>query len=305
MLNIMKNESTNVINISGILSQLDVEEKSTADGRDYVSAKAVIKVDQEIGGKMVENEIPVRFFSMKMKSDNSGVSKIYTSICDFKNKFTSLAALPDEDKSMASKVVINSGHIEENIWIDPNSGEARTTWQISSNFMNEPRGEFEEGAKFELSGVVINKTREQDANGEDTGRLKIKFGVVRYNGRLDVIELIAASENAVNFIENNWEDGDTVNVNGAVSFNQTQKVWYEEQGFGEPIKRTKTISRKELIVLGGSPSGLEEEFSFDSNDVKSALGNRQARVEEMKQKANTKGKSQQSTKSAFNNNLDF
>lgn len=292
MLNIMKNESTNTCEISGILSQLEVEEKSTADGRDYVQAKAVIKVDQEVGGKMVENEIPVRFFSMKMKSDGSSVSKIYTSIVDFKNKYTSLAALPDEDKAQASKVVVNAGRIEENIWIDPNSGEAKTTWQISSNFMNEPRGEFEEGAKFELSGVVMNKVREQDINGEETGRLKIKFGVVRYNGKLDIIELIAESENAVNFIENNWEDGDTVNVNGAISFNHSTKVWYEEQGFGEPIKRTKTVSRKELIVLGGSPSGLEEHLSYDANDIKQALGARQARVEEQKLKSNTKGKSQ-------------
>jgi len=302
MLNIMQSESTNVCNISGILSQLDVEEKSTADGRDYVQAKAVIKVDQEVGGKMIENEIPVKFFSMKMKSDGSAVSKIYTAIANFPQTFTSLAALPDEDKSLASKVVINAAHIEENIWVDPNSGEARTTWQIGSNFMNPAKGDFEEGARFELSGVILGRTREVDQNGEETGRLKVKFGVIRYKGRLDVVELIADSENAVNFIESNWEDGDTVNVNGAISFNQTQKVWYEEQGFGESIKRTKTISRKELIILGGSQSGLEEEFSYDSNAIKAALDERQGRVQEQKTKSNVKGKSQNKS---FNDNLGF
>lgn len=302
MLNIMKSESTNVCNISGILSQLDVEEKSTADGRDYVQAKAVIKVDQEVGGKMIENEIPVRFFSMKMKSDGSAVSKIYTAIANFPQTFTSLAALPDEDKNLASKVVINAAHIEENIWVDPNSGEARATWQIGSNFMNPAKGDFEEGARFELSGVILGRTREVDQNGEETGRLKVKFGIVRYKGRLDVVELIADSENAVNFIESNWEDGDTVNVNGAISFNQTQRVWYEEQGFGEPIKRTKTISRKELIILGGSPSGLEEELSYDSNAIKAALDERQGRVQEQKTKSNVKGKSQNKS---FSDNLGF
>ena len=60
MLNINEVESTNVVEIAGILKELDVEEKTTNDGRDYVSAKAVIKVDQEINGQAVACEIPVR-----------------------------------------------------------------------------------------------------------------------------------------------------------------------------------------------------------------------------------------------------
>lgn len=293
MLNIMKNESTNVVNISGILSQLDVEEKSTADGRDYVSAKAVIKVDQEIGGKMVENEIPVKLFSMELKSDGKTVSKIYKGILEMRDKFTSLAALPDDEKDKASKVVITSGQIKENIWVDPSSGQVRTGFEIDSNFMNAPRqgAEFEPGARFELSGVIMDTTRETDANQEETGRLKVKVAVVGWTGkdgvtRVDVIDLIAASDSAVNFIESNWEKGDTVNINGKISFNQSTKVWYEEQGFGEPIKRTKTQTRKELIILGGSPSGLEEEYSYESNDIKAGLAARAARVEEMKEKGN-------------------
>lgn len=292
MLNIKEAQSTNVVEISGILSQLEVEQKKTADGRNYASAKATIKVDQEIGGKMVENEIPVKLFSMELKSDGK-VSKIYTGILEMRDKFTSLAALPDDEKDKASKVVITSGQLRENIWVDPNSGQVRTGFEIDSNFMNAPRqgAEFEPSARFELSGVIMDTTRETDANQEETGRLKVKVAVVGWTGkdgvtRVDVIDLIAASDSAVNFIESNWEKGDTVNINGAISFNQSTKVWYEEQGFGEPIKRTKTQTRKELIILGGSPSGLEEEYSYDANDIKAGLAARAARVEEQKEKGN-------------------
>lgn len=292
MLNIKEAQSTNVVEISGILSQLEVEQKKTADGRNYASAKATIKVDQEIGGKMVENEIPVKLFSMELKSDGK-VSKIYTGILEMRDKFTSLAALPDDEKDKASKVVITSGQLKENIWVDPNSGQVRTGFEIDSNFMNAPRqgAEFEPSARFELSGVIMDTTRETDANQEETGRLKVKVAVVGWTGndgvtRVDVIDLIAASDSAVNFIESNWEKGDTVNINGAISFNQSTKVWYEEQGFGEPIKRTKTQTRKELIILGGSPSGLEEEYSYDANDIKAGLAARAARVEEQKKKGN-------------------
>lgn len=292
MLNIKETQSTNVVEISGILSQLEVEQKKTADGRNYASAKATIKVDQEIGGKMVENEIPVKLFSMELKSDGK-VSKIYTGILEMRDKFTSLAALPDDEKDKASKVVIISGQLKENIWVDPNSGQVRTGFEIDSNFMNAPRqgAEFEPSARFELSGVIMDTQRETDANQEETGRLKVKVAVVGWTGkdgvtRVDVIDLIAASDSAVNFIESNWEKGDTVNINGAISFNQSTKVWYEEQGFGEPIKRTKTQTRKELIILGGSPSGLEEEYSYDANDIKAGLAARAARVEEQKEKGN-------------------
>lgn len=293
MLNIKEAQSTNVVEISGILSQLEVEQKKTVDGRNYASAKATIKVDQEIGGKMVENEIPVKFFSMELKSDGKEVSKIYKGILEMRDKFTSLAALPDDEKDKASKVVITSGQLKENIWVDPSNGQVRTGFEIDSNFMNAPRqgAEFEPGARFELSGVIMDTVRETDANQEETGRLKVKVAVVGWTGkdgvtRVDVIDLIAASDSAVNFIESNWEKGDTVNINGKISFNQSTKVWYEEQGFGEPIKRTKTQTRKELIILGGSPSGLEEEYSYDANDIKAGLAARAARVEEMKEKGN-------------------
>ena len=302
MLNIKEAQSTNVVEISGILSQLEVEQKKTADGKNYASAKATIKVDQEIGGKMVENEIPVKLFSMELKSDGK-VSKIYTGILEMRDKFTSLAALPDDEKDKASKVVITSGQLKENIWVDPSSGQVRTGFEIDSNFMNAPRqgAEFEPGARFELSGVIMDTTRETDANQEETGRLKVKVAVVGWTGkdgvtRVDVIDLIAASDSAVNFIESNWEKGVTVNINGKISFNQSTKVWYEEQGFGEPIKRTKTQTRKELIILGGSPSGLEEEYSYDANDIKAGLAARAARVEEQKEKG---GKPKTQKKASF------
>lgn len=305
MLNIKEAQSTNVVEISGILSQLEVEQKKTVDGRNYASAKATIKVDQEIGGKMVENQIPVKLFSMELKSDGK-VSKIYTGILEMRDKFTSLAAFPDDEKdkaSKASKVVITSGQLKENIWVDPNSGQVRTGFEIDSNFMNAPRqgAEFESSARFELSGVIMDTQRETDANQEETGRLKVKVAVVGWTGkdgvtRVDVIDLIAASDSAVNFIESNWEKGDTVNINGAISFNQSTKVWYEEQGFGEPIKRSKTQTRKELIILGGSPSGLEEEYSYDANDIKAGLAARAARVEEQKKKG---GKPKTQKKASF------
>ena len=45
MLDIKKVQSTNSVTIVGVLSELEIEEKTTADGRDYVQGKATIKVE--------------------------------------------------------------------------------------------------------------------------------------------------------------------------------------------------------------------------------------------------------------------
>ncbi len=282
MLNINETESKNVVSICGTLSELEVEQKRTGDGREYVAARGSIKVDQEIDGVMYENTIPFRQFSMKLKKDGT-TNKIYDSIVKEKETLTSLAACPEDQPNLASRVRIN-GRLEENIWIDQSTKTPRTSFQISTSFLNSLRGEQDDEATFELSGIVINMSRETDMNGDETGRLKLKFAVVRYGGRVDVIDLIAQSPNAVNFIESNWNEGDTVNVNGVVNVSQHTKVWYEEQGFGPAIKRTKSESRKELIILGGSPSGLEEAYCYDPDAVKAGLAGRQARTEELKQR---------------------
>ena len=249
-----------------------------------MTCKATVKVDQEIGGQMVENEVPIRMFSMKNKKDGT-TSKIYTNILQYKEDFVSLAACPEGQCDLATMVAVNNGKFDENTWVDKTSGVARSGFQISTNFISKARAGTEQGAVFELSGVILGITPEVDSNDDETGRVKVKFAIVGYAGKVEVLDLIAEAGNAATFIQSNWNDGDTVNLNGAVNINQSVKTWYEEQGFGEPIKRTKTETRKELVILGGSPSGLEEAFSYDSDDIKKGLAERQARIKVLQDRA--------------------
>lgn len=281
MLDIKKVESLNRVTIMGTLNELNVEEKVSSEGKAYVQGSASIKVDQEIGGKAVENVIPVRMFAMRLKKDG-GQNPIYDGIVKMREDFISAAAA--ETPSQVSKVVINGGQIKENMWLDKTTNQLRTSFQISSNFMKKAGADDEEKATFELSGVVGDIRDEQDKDGNDTGRLIVKFVVAGYNGRADVIQLIAENPTAVNHIRNNWEKGDTVNLSGVVNMTYTTKTWMEEQGFGEPIKRTRTESKRELIITGGSPSGLDEELSYDSDAIKLALDERQTRIDALSAK---------------------
>lgn len=296
MLDIKKVQSTNTVTITGVLKELDIEEKTTSDGRNYVQGKATIRVDQEISGKMVENDIPIKMFSMRLKKDGTQNS-VYDGIVRMANDFTSMAA--SENPALASKVLITSGRIEENNWLDKQTGAPRSGFQISSNFMKKANLDDEQTATFELSGVIGNISDEIDKDGEETGRLLVKFIVIGYQGKADVITLIAENPVAVNHIRSNWEKGDTVSLTGVI--NMTYKVvhWEEEQGFGEPIKRSRTESRRELIITGGSPCGLDEELSYDSDSIKLALDERTARIAALSEKKPAQTTSSKTTDFGF------
>lgn len=296
MLDIKKVQSTNTVTITGVLKELDIEEKTTSDGRNYVQGKATIRVDQEISGKMVENDIPIKMFSMRLKKDGTQNS-VYDGIVRMANDFTSMAA--SENPALASKVLITSGRIEENNWLDKQTGAPRSGFQISSNFMKKANLDDEQTATFELSGVIGNISDEIDKDGEETGRLLIKFIVIGYQGKADVVTLIAENPVAVNHIRSNWEKGDTVSLTGII--NMTYKVvhWEEEQGFGEPIKRSRTESRRELIITGGSPCGLDEELSYDSDSIKLALDERTARIAALSEKKPAQTTSSKTTDFGF------
>ena len=236
---------------------------------------------------MVECEIPIDIFATKYTKDGAE-SKLYPIILGYKDKFTSLAACDEDHPEQASKVSVSGAQVRENPWIDASSGTVRTGYNISSNFINPVKDNFEPLATFELSGVVLDMIPETSADGEETGRLKVKLGVVGWQGRVDIVELIAESSGAVNFIQSNYNKGDTVNLNGRINMSKTTREWKEEQGFGEPIVRRKTEVRREFIILGGSPSGLEDDYSYDSNDIKVGLAARNKRIEEKAEAAKNK-----------------
>lgn len=283
MLDIKKVQSTNRVNITGTLSELDIEERLTRDGRQFITGTAKVRVDQEIGGEMTENEVPVRMFSMRNKSDGTE-NKMYDNIKQMAERFTSLAAA--ENPSQASRVSITGARLEENAWVDRNGEIHSGGFQISTNFMNPEREGDKEQAKFELSGVIANISEETDRNGEETGRLILKFIVVGYNGKADLITLIAQNPIAVNHIRQNWEKGDTVSLTGVINITHKVETWEEEQGFGEPITRTRTVSKSELLITGGSPSGLDEDMSYDNDSIKLALDDRMVRLNALKENRN-------------------
>ncbi len=272
-------ESENNVYVSGVLKELDIKEGVTNDGRSWVNGTAYIQVDQDINGEITENVVPIKMFSMQKKKDGS-INPNYTRILGYRDSFVS-AAIADENTA-PSNITVSLGKIDENIYIDRN-GKERSTFQISSNFLNNKRPKDDEGATFDITGVFLCSNEEVDKEENPTGRLVIKFGVLSYGGKINVLTLYAEG-NAKAHIEQNWNDGDTVRIVGKIKCSQKTESYMEEIGFGEPIKRTRTISSYELIVSGGSATGFQEYNSYDADSIKQACDERLQRIAELREK---------------------
>lgn len=295
MLEITK-QSENEVTVCGLLNELEVVEGVTSDGREYVHSTIKVRVDQDISGVATENEIVSRSFAMRKKKDGSN-NKLYDIILQSREKFISVAAA--EDESQASRVSI-TGTLEENTYFSPD-GVERNGFQISSKFLNKAKPTDKEKAIFRVSGVIASM-RPEEKNDEVTGRMIVQLVIIGFQGKANVVTMVAA-DSAAEFIEKNWAVGDTVTATGKINLNHKTITITEEQGFGEPIERERTISNRELIITGGSPSGLDEALSYDADDIKVALAKRKADLEEMKAKAGAK--KDKKTASASKKEFDF
>ncbi len=285
MLDVKKDECHNEIIINGLLNELDIVESTTRDGKPYVHGTAKIQVDQEIDGKVVESEIPVKMIAFRYKNDNT-LNPRYDRILGYKDIFTSVRAADDAKSASYVSVIAK---VRENNWYSDRINDVISSTQFLASFLNKKRPEEEELAVFKIQGVVAKMIDEVDKNGEETGRMKISLVVVGWGGTPNVVELIAEGSRKT-FFENNWNQGDTVIATGRVIYSYKVVEWEEEQGFGEPIKRHKTESRRELYITGGSPCGADEALSYDADSIKLLLKDRTKKIEEIREMGKNKNK---------------
>lgn len=278
MLNIKKDESVNEFNIVGILNEMDVKEgTSSKTNDDWISIKMDIRLDQEYDGRVEENIIPVKLFSSKHKKGTKEINNNYERFKKYADTLISLGACDEGKENMASKLSIQA-KIKENSFA-AQDGRFVENWELSTNFANSQKPQDKEGSSFIVTGTIVGMNKELDKDGNETGRLKIKLCLVGYNGAANVIDFVASGSPA-NYIENNWNEGDTVKAAGIIRSTQEVVSKEEEVGFGEPIVKNYTRTTRELVITSGSRGGLDDDSSYDADDIRTALNERKARKEE-------------------------
>lgn len=274
--------SENQVKIEGILSEVGLETATfnrKGQTTECIRGTIKIRVEQAINGTMTTMEVPVSAFASRYT--NAGAENpAYNSLKDVMENYKSIAACGNIDD--ADRVRITSGSLQENVFYAKN-GDLVNTSRISASFINKiAKNECKPEATFTATIVVGNKSDELDRDGTPTNRLNVNGVIIQYGERADLIKFIVAKPDAKNHIEQYWNDGDTVRVQGKVNFSSKTEYIEEEVGFGEPIKTAKTTSVHELLIESGSAGCLEGDAAYDIKDIQSALAARKVRIEETK-----------------------
>lgn len=250
----------------------------------YLAGEIKIRVSQMINKVPTDSEIPVRFFVAKYKKDG-GENPSYRSINELRANCVSLAAA--ERPEQADCIRVTGGSIKENAFYSRN-GQLISTPEINSNFFTKiSRAECTPESSFSAVICIGNIKEEIDKNGDPTGSLILQGIIPQWGGKVDVVNFVVRSPEAVDFISSNWKQGDTVKVAGRINFSSTITYTEEEMGFGEPVITPHTITVHELVITSGSPGGLEGDMALDTNEVAAALEERQQRLASMKKAYDT------------------
>lgn len=277
-------QAENKVFIEGILSEIDIVERTyTKDGvqNNALAGQIKVRVEQKINGVDKILEIPVHVFVNEMTKKGTK-NPAYESIDTVRREFISIASGAGVEG--ADRIRISGASIQMNeYWADENRLSSYP--RINASFVQRvKRDEFTPKAQFSTELVVSKMVNEVDKDGVETGRLKVEGILPQYGGRVDVVPFIAENPNVVDAISQYWQPKDTVKVSGKLNFSSTVEIYTEEQGFGEPIEKKRTINVSELVITGGSQSPLEGDFAFNEEEIKNALAERKARLENRKAK---------------------
>lgn len=268
-------QANNRINVVGKLLDAVIVDDKLGDGRKYKRANLTIRITQTYGGREETSEIPVSMFAAqytKQDKPNPGYTQI-ESLAEMKT-----AQMVGIDN--ADTVRISGANLRENNFVSRNSGQLIHGWQINSSFIN--AGGSADVASFVIDIYIMDMKPETDREGEETGRLIIKGGIVQYQGKLDVVDFIVENQDTADYIERNWNIDDTVEVRGRIRVTAIEdKPKATESSWGEDVPEATTRTVRELIITKGSDEPKEEEFAYDKTDIKKAFNVRKALIEQL------------------------
>ena len=265
-------QAPNKINLTGTLMDVAAGSGKLSDGRDYERATVTVRVTQTYGGKEETSDVQVGMFATPYTAKGTP-NPAWKSLQDLKRMNTAQNVGIDG----ADHVRFTGATLQENNFVS-RTGQLINGWQIRGSFVNVAK--LSDAASFVVDIFVMGINDEVDREGDTTGRLVIKGGIVQYGGRLDVVNFIVEAPDTVEYISRNWKVGDTLTVKGRIRVT-SQEEEVQSSGWGEDVPDTTTRFIRELIITKGDDEGKEEDFAYDPAEIKKAANERKAMIEQM------------------------
>ena len=265
-------QAVNKVNIAGKLMDVSAGDGKLADGRPYKRATVTVRVTQTYGGKEETSDIQVGMFATEFTSTGKQ-NPAWKSLND-------LALMNTTQKvgiDAAANVRITGASLSENNFVSRNN-LLINGWQIRGSFINEAK--VAPVASFTTEIYIMSMEDEVDRDGDTTGRLVIKGGIVQYNGKLDVVNFIVEAPDTIEYIKRNWEENGTVTVKGRIRVLSLEEE-AAASSWGEEVPETTTRFVRELIITTGDDECKDEEFAYDPADIKKAFNERKAAIEQL------------------------
>ena len=265
-------QAGNKLNLAVILMDVTPGSGKLSDGRPYKRATVTIRVTQSYGGKTETSDIQVGMFATEFTSTGKQ-NPAWKSLMDLEMMKTAQKCGVEN----AAHVRLTGATLQENNFVSRN-GNLINGWQIRGSFINEAK--VSDVASFVTDIFIMSMDDEVDREGETTGRLKIRGGIVQYGGKLDVVDFIVEAPDTVEYISRNWEVNGTVTVKGRIRvLSQEEEV--QASGWGEDVPDTTTRFVRELIITTGDDECKEEELAYDPVEIKKAFNERKAAIEQL------------------------
>lgn len=275
-------QATNKINIVGKLLDVSFGEGTLSDGRRYERATITVRVTQTYNGQEEISEIPVSIFAAQY-TQKGGLNPGYENIQTLKT----MKSVQNYGEVQADTIRISNASLRENNFVT-RSGQLINGYQINTSFINSGNG-MKDIATFNLDVFIMDMRDELDRDGDTTGRLIIKGGIVQYGGKLDVIEFVVEGADKVDHIQRIWNINDTVNIGGRIRVtSQEESKSIVSDSWGEEIPETTTRMVRELVVTRGSDEPYDEDFAYSADDIKKAFNVRKAKIEQLQAESKSK-----------------
>ena len=279
-------QALNKLNIVGKLLDKTFNEGMTSTGKKYERANLTVRVTQMVDNREETSEIPVAMFATPFTNGGSP-NPAYENI----QRLKTMHSVQDVGEAEADTIAMTSAELQENNFVSRNSGQLINTWQIRNSFVNVNK-KAKDIASFNIDVFIMDMHDEVDSEGDPTGRLIIKGGIVQWGGRLDVVNFIVESPEKVDYVQRSWNINETVKIGGRIRYTSKEENRpAATSSWGEELPETTTRTVRELIVTTGNDSAYDEDFSYDPADIKKAFNVRKANLEQLQINAKNGGSS--------------
>lgn len=267
-------QSGNVITIEGWVNSVDIEESPDKSGKEKISGTVEIRTNET-------NIIPVELFSYKLTKEGKENS-IFKGIQTIAKEYKTASQV--EKWEDADKVRVGNGEIRINEYVGRDK-EIHSAVRYSTNFVNRVKDNFKPQSTFSCE-IVYRGEREELKNDESTGRGFIDGYIVDYSGNLKPVSFLV-NKKVWKKAEGAFEKGETLYVTGDILSVAETKIIKIEMEFGDDEERVVTRRVRERLITG--IKRVEEDKTYEKDDLNKAAKQREKFLEELKAKAEFAG----------------